>query len=147
MVGIERAWVAIHIEHGRNSFEEATFWFKNYGRTPAWVIGIEYDYRKFKTRLTGPLDTIVPRVIKNENGWILPPGIDSNPISKVIESDGKMSRDEYVAASNNTLFLVLFGTIRYRDIFGTDRKTLFCQNYMPNVGWALHGPEEFNRHT
>jgi hypothetical protein len=146
VVGIERAWLVMHTKEGPQSILEAEFWFANYGRTPAWIIEINCSYRKFNTAIIEALP-IGRRPVSSANGWIVPAGKESRPIFTKLETTGLLTETEVAAVHNGSLLLILTAMVKYRDIFGLERETCFCQRFSPTLGWCLHSPESFNRRT
>lgn len=132
--------------------------FKNYGRTPAWIVGHGFSFtledKSFRPpdRYTGP--------IENTFGAPVPPEPQENwepiPIGLTMRPE-KLSKEELQAVIAGEMVLILQGVVIYRDTFSDYIKKLpetsICLRLILRPGdgqrpthWLYYSPEA-NRHT
>jgi hypothetical protein len=105
-------------------------------------------YKKYNTSITEGVPVCLPNVpLRWENGAIIPPGIASKTIFTKLDETGLLQDYEIQDARDGKLFLVLYGLVKYNDIFGVERETSMCQLFVPDFGWVMHGPNGLNRRT
>ena len=144
---IERAWLVFRLENTTGSALQAEARITNCGRTPAWITEIGITYRKLTMPLEKPPETFIPDVMRWDNGTLIPASVDSKVMSSKLDGTGLLTETEYQRVRDDRLFLIFLGVVKYTDIFGGERETRTCQRFIPNLGWALHGPPELNRRT
>jgi len=148
LIGAERPWLFILVPEGATIFP-FSFSFKNYGRTPAWLIELKYDYRRFVPgAMRGPINyAFMGNRIQGGNSVPVLPNEQTGQLTAKFESSVLVSEAEGAAWMSGKFSADFFGIIKYRDIFEKERETRFCYTCLPKVGLVFSGPPEANKWT
>ncbi len=126
----ERAWVTMKSPQFINlavcQKPSGTITAKNTGKSPA----TDFRVRGLITLSGIPLQPgTMPLVesIERSSVGVLGPGMD---FGVPFQLEHVLTPDETESIKNGKLFLLVFGEVRYRDIFGTEHRTQYC--FQPN---------------
>ena len=147
LMQVERAWLVFHLQTTARSPLVAEFTITNYGRTPAWITDLVYDYRKYHQPIDGPMEINAPHMLTWQNGSMIPPGTASKEFLTRLNGTMLLTDQEERKVIEGNLFLVFFAVVKYDDIFGEKRETHICQSFRSDYGWVMHGPTWANRRT
>jgi hypothetical protein len=146
LINSERAWLQIEIVASGNSALGIAFHLTNHGRTPGFVMKLDYGYRMFNT----PLEEWPAMALHSqqwESGDMIPSSKASRDYTARIDATGLITESQVSAAREGKLFLVFVAKVWYRDIFWEKRETWCCQNFIPGSGWFFHGNDRMNGRT
>ena len=164
LVNIERAWlmldrldsltlVAMPLA-GQPTISGAVFEYRNFGRTPSWIVESAARMIIVPSRetLTWPLDYGPTNLVNGSNGTPVPPDQPTNPTWQALEPPFP-TEAQIQSIQREESFAFLFAFIRYRDVFARTRETRFCvqwqvaSGFRTTSGWIYAGPKEANRNT
>jgi hypothetical protein len=164
IINSERAWILLESIKPENFTSDIrittrsmtiplSVHFKNYGKTPAWVVESGCKFVRTNTDdFQGPLDYGNPQpggdyaIAPNDKPFPMFPAGDSPTVTL----------SDVIHVQNGKLSLVLYGVIRYKDSFVKKnqpiRETYFCVHLLIAATgmadrWQLAGPEGANRCT
>jgi hypothetical protein len=123
---------------------------KNYGRTPAKITKVEGGAVFVETLSEIRKDAPYGKAVFFAEEPILPPGEETTPMKFTVERI--LSLEELQAFSDNKMFLVLFGRIKYQSVFGKKHISRFCYGYQqghPDIsGFHIKcGDKSMNHYT
>jgi hypothetical protein len=101
--------------------------FENTGSTPASHVVIRYGW-------TLTSDRSIPEHLPEDHMVTEIVGILGNGHTYKTRTHVRQFTSEEFNNRTNTFWLV-YGTIDYRDVFGKERRTVYCKRY-DDVGWA-----------
>jgi hypothetical protein len=131
----------------------ATFSFKNFGKTPAFIdevlAGVDVIANP-RTEPTNP-DYAAPYAFVDDT--VIAPQQESGPVEVVLSR--LQTEDEWHALTRGQLFFVLYGIIKYSDTFGDNGRgkchhSKFCYYYSfgrRDGFYFLAGPSSNNEYT
>lgn len=130
------------------------FTLKNYGKTPARVVALNYELQVGNSPDTNP----DPSVYEMTNLPTLTPDLIPQDTSAAQEARFKTipSQQDITDIQRGTKFLWLCGTIWYEDVFGrgeaSKHKTVFCylweaRTTLPSPVWIVAGPGKYTDAT
>jgi hypothetical protein len=162
MVNSERAWVMaeLRFEHGgglmirgappcQQTMANVVLSIKNTGSTPAWVYE-QFIHLEVSPKIIASLETY-----ESPNFPFLGQGKEmfvSREIHPISQGDdpigtGAWVEDSGVATSENGLHVYIYGVVRYRDAFSTERETYFGYSAKGNNRLERIPNEAYNKHT
>lgn len=161
----ERAWVLLEkievaditVSQKIGSRVSFTYTFKNYGRTPAFILEIVSHFRRYSSLAELPSD---PEEVQQhtilglpEGGIPVPPGDATNPMTEELAPAPTVSESEtdQIRGGNLILYASLF--VKYKDVNGRFGTTSVGGMYklrerpMGFQGFMRCGPDVYNRCT
>lgn len=153
---IERPWLLITtLQHSsfpfgkeRKNTSIATWFFKNHGRTPAYICEVAGQFTMVEKIADLPAEPIYRRAPTYSDYGVIAPQEESTavhiPYDLIL-----VAPDIWSKLKSDEARLITSGLIRYKDAFGYEHETRFCYLY----DWAsgqfndMVGPESYNRHT
>jgi hypothetical protein len=159
----ERPWVMLESldpknfsGEGRSGILSGTITFKNFGKSPAWIV--ESVVRFVKCAPNAPL--IYGDPVRLPSGEPVPPNHTAVPVEVQPEPLFSLGDQDWEQIEGQEEILRLYGYVKYRDAFFEHtkclRETYFCLRYHVTLverftdqdgRWVYDGPPEANRHN
>ena len=146
LVSIERAWLrfdGIRVDRLIASDPQCKipihihFKFRNFGHTPAWIIGNAFRFIKLETTEIEKLDYAEQVFSKHPMG--MPPRGRTEEISVLLEPPPLLSSQDVADVISKRAFLYFYGYIRYCDKLEMPdaiHESRFCFRMDISVGWG-----------
>jgi hypothetical protein len=173
IINSERPWLFIEIKASETNQaimgevpQKVMFWisFKNWGKTPAELVGYDYHIDCLDNNITLPTPPEYTdegrvlahtRIIPQGELWRYP-GIGES----TIWAEDHFTSEQWTEIRSSRMRLVYWGRIQYRDLIeesktihatkniGTIHETCFCYFWSPAMNeFLICGPPRYNQHT
>lgn len=157
LINIERPWLLVAGIGSRTEFrnnqpvQEAYFFVKNYGKSPAWIIEMGGTFQTVKNFAELPPKPIYKHAKDYVNRGIVVAARsvedDRHSFSFPHDSPGDTNFQKVV--NTQELLWCVYGFVIYKDIFGKIRETRFCSTVdsWPTFKLIQGGGPDYTRHT